>query len=127
MVSFVEAARFFFKLIRIIYIGGAIYFVCYGCYTTLLLVTEGNLIVKDEVKVLQKHKYPSVTFCYVFKEVKCKTCQNHRGVKHVWNMYYRHYIEKWKQSGMLYSGMRKMKWIRNFRPSHNNISFFFNN
>ena len=81
MTSLFEASRFFLKLIRLIYIAGSIYFVIYGCYTTLQSAKEGNLMVKDEVKVLQKHRYPSLTFCYVFKKVECENCQTQEGEK----------------------------------------------
>ena len=89
MISLFEAARFFLKLIRIFYIGGAVCFVLYGSYITLQSAKEGNLMVKDEVKVLQKHRYPSLTFCYVFKKVECENCQTQKGEKNIWSMYYR--------------------------------------
>ena len=56
-----------FKLIRVAYIGIAIYYVCYGYYTTILMAKEANLMVKDEVSVLEKYRYPSLTFCYLYK------------------------------------------------------------
>ena len=56
-----------FKLIRFAYIGIAIYYVCYGYYTTILMAKEANLMVKDEVSVLEKYRYPSLTFCYLYK------------------------------------------------------------
>ena len=56
-----------FKLIRVVYIGIAIYYVCYGYYTTILMAKEANLMVKDEVSVLKKYRYPSLTFCYLYK------------------------------------------------------------
>ena len=55
------------KSIRIVYIGIAIYYVCYGYYTTILMAKEANLMVKDEVSVLEKYRYPSLTFCYLYK------------------------------------------------------------
>ena len=55
------------KLIRVVYIGVAIYYVCYGYYTTILMAKEANLMVKDEVSVLKKYRYPSLTFCYLYK------------------------------------------------------------
>ena len=95
----IDAARILLKCIRLTYIGGAICFVCYGYYTTILLAKEGTLLVKDEVKILPKYRYPSVTFCYVFKDQICNTCPNPKGEKHVWFLYYQSNMEKWKHSG----------------------------
>ena len=83
----------------------AIIFVCYGYYTTILLANEGTLLVKDEIKVFKKYLYPSVSFCYKFKvphrttrkETSRKTPQE----KRIWMLYYRHYVEKWRNSGTL--------------------------
>ena len=76
------------KKIRIIYIAFAISFVCYGYYTTLMMAKEGYRYVQDEVSVKHKHRYPSITFCYVF---------NHNQ-KHVWTLYYLHLFEQWKRT-----------------------------
>ena len=75
--------------VRFLYIGVAICFVCFGYYETMLIAKQGNRHVKEEVTVLSKYRYPSITFCYVFKH----------GGKDVWSLYFRHFIEKWKQSG----------------------------
>ena len=97
--STIEAANILLKCIRLTYIGGAMCFVGYGYYTTILLAKEGTLLVKDEVKVMQKYRYPSVTFCYVFNGQMCNNCTNKKGTKHVWYLYYLHNMAKWKRSG----------------------------
>ena len=97
--STIGAANILLKCIRLTYIGGAMCFVGYGYYTTILLAKEGTLLVKDEVKVLPKYRYPSVTFCYVFKGHISNTYPNRKGDKHVWSLYYHHNLEKWKRSG----------------------------
>ena len=81
--------KFILKFVRFLYFGGAIYFVCFGYYETMLKAKEENRHVKEEVKVFSKHRYPSLTFCYVYKD----------GGKYVWKLYLRHLIENWKHSG----------------------------
>ena len=100
------------KAIRIIYIGAAIIFVGYTYYTTILLAKKQNLNIKEEVRVKSKYLYPSITFCYVFKnEEKSRSCNDakngtlylgkdeERG-KHVRWLYYLHYIKTWQESGI---------------------------
>ena len=77
------------KFGRFFYIGGALYFVCVGFYTTMLKVKENHVSIKEEIQVLPKYRYPSLTFCYVFKH----------GGKDVMEMFYQHLFDKWKQSG----------------------------
>ena len=79
------------KVVRVIYIGFAIFFVCFGYYKTLMMAKEGHRNVQDEVKVLHKHRFPSITFCYVFNDNK----------KYVWELYYLHLYQNWKKSGCL--------------------------
>ena len=81
-------------LIRSFYIGGAICFVGFGYYTTILKAKAGYRNVEEEVNVLPKYRYPSLTFCYVFKD-----SGKHNSGKYVWTLFYRHLIQKWKQSG----------------------------
>ena len=87
------------KIIRAVYIGCAVVFVCYGYYTTILLANEGTLLVKDEVKVLKKLLYPSVSFCYKFKGSYHNRSSDPTQAKKIWMLYYRHYVEKWRNSG----------------------------
>ena len=83
----------------------AIIFVCYGYYTTILLANEGTLLVKDEIKVFKKYLYPSVSFCYKFKvphrTTREETSRKAPQEKRIWMLYYRHYVEKWRNSGTL--------------------------
>ena len=100
--SMSDASGTLVKLIRLFYIGVALYYVSYGYYTTILLANEGNLKVKDEVSVLQRYRYPSLTFCYVFKSGKTgEADKSENGGKDVWMLYYRHLIEKWRKTGKL--------------------------
>ena len=105
--SKIDGLKLVLKSIRLIYIGGAICFLCFGYYTTILLGKEGHLNTKEEVKDLQKYRYPSITFCYVFKNSVKTTVQNsstqHNSAKFVWNLYYHHLYQKWKQSGNYHS------------------------
>ena len=99
-------------VIRIIYIVGALIFVGYTYYTTILLAKQQNLIIKEEVRAASKYLYPSITFCYVFKnDKKCSSCndvkngtlylgKDEKNGKHVRWLYYLHYIRKWKETGM---------------------------
>lgn len=87
------------KIIRSIYIVCAIVFVCYGYYTTILLANEKTLLVKDEVKVYKKFLYPSVSFCYKFKVPVRDKHSDTNQEKNVWMLYYRHHVERWKNSG----------------------------
>ena len=114
------------KFIRLVYIGVATYYVCYGYYTTILMAREANLMVKEEVTVLKKYRYPSLTFCYIYKHGfmgmmdditsdMIKLLQRHAryrrqtkdrpmiqkdfGGKNVWWVYHRHFNEKWKKAG----------------------------
>ena len=96
--SRIDVLKLALKLIRLFYIGVAIYYLCYGYYTTILLAKKGYLNVKEEVTVLEKYRYPSLTFCYVFKNKG-----EHNSGKYVWTLYYRHLITKWKQSGQYYA------------------------
>lgn len=77
------------KLGRFLYITGAIYFVCFGFYTTMLKVKDNQISIKEETQVLPKYRYPSLTFCFIFKH----------GGKDVMEMYYQQLFDKWKQSG----------------------------
>ena len=77
------------KFGRFLYIGGAFYFVCVGFYTTMLKVNENHVSIREEIQVLPKYRYPSLTFCYTFKH----------GGKDVMEMFYQHLFDKWKQSG----------------------------
>ena len=97
--------RVLLKLIRKIYIGFAIYLICHGYYETFLMVKEGNIVVRNEVRQLPKYRYPSLTFCYIYKDGVSREVQNRKGHKSVWWLYYRHYIDKWTKSGMcIYQG-----------------------
>lgn len=84
------------RIIRCLYIGFALYFVCFGYYTTVMMAKEGYRNVQEEVKVFEKLRYPSITFCYVFKENQ-ESMQT--STKYVWALYYRHLIKTWKDSG----------------------------
>ena len=100
------------KAIRIIYIGAAIIFVGYTYYTTILLAKKQNLNIKEEVRVKSKYLYPSITFCYVFKNDEQRKSSNNvkNGTlylgkdeehgKHVRWLYYLHYIKTWQESGI---------------------------
>ena len=88
------------KIIRTIYIAIAVAFVCYGYYTTILLANEGTLLVKDEVKVFKKYLYPSISFCYKFKVPHRPITSQPNQEKRIWLLYYRHYVQKWRNSGI---------------------------
>ena len=90
------------KIIRTFYIGIAVVFVCYGYYTTILLANEKTLLVKDEIKVFKTYLYPSVSFCYKFKVPHRATKYANNQEKRIWMLYYRHYVEKWRNSGTLF-------------------------
>ena len=87
------------KALRLMYIGGAIYFVSFGYYTTFLMAKARYRNVEEEVKVLEKYRYPSITFCYVFKHTQHDGSDTHDGGKYVWTLYYRHLIQQWMKSG----------------------------
>ena len=98
--SISDAIYCFARSIRIIYIAGAVFFVGYTYYTVILLAKTQNLNVKDEVSIQSKYLYPSITFCYVYKVKKCNFCNDvNNGRKHIWWVYYLHYVEAWKKSG----------------------------
>ena len=103
----VDAILCLARSIRIIYIAGAVFFVGYTYYTVILLAKTQNLNVKDEVSVQSKYLYPSITFCYVYKVKKCSFCNDvNNGRKHIWWVYYLHYVEAWKKSG------KKIKYVQ---------------
>ena len=77
------------KAIKIAYIILASCFVCHGFYKTMEKMKEGNILVRDQVYVLPKIKYPSVTFCYKYKH----------GSKKALETYASHFTQKWKASG----------------------------
>ena len=78
-----------YKYIRLFYLGGALCFVCFGFYNSMVKMKENRLSLKEEKIALPKYRYPSITFCYVFK--------NHN--KDVMEMYYQHLLKAWKKSG----------------------------
>ena len=92
--SRISVLKFVLKFVRLLYIGGAMYFLCFGYYTTIMMAKERYRNVKEEVEVLPKYRYPSLTFCYGFKD-----SGNHYSGKYVWKLYYRNLMKKWKQSG----------------------------
>ena len=77
------------KVINITYIVFASCLVCYGLYKSIERMKEGKVLVREEVRVLPKMKYPSVTFCYKYKHGRKEAMQTYRS----------HFIEKWKKSG----------------------------
>ena len=77
------------KVVRSIFILIAIFFVCRAFYKTLLKAKDGNILIKEEVRVAHRYKYPSITFCYKYKH----------GGKEVLRNYYPHLYKKWKQLG----------------------------
>ena len=91
-----DILKWVLNIIRCFYIGAAIYFVCFGYYTTVMMAKEGYRNVQEEVNVFQKLRYPSITFCYVFKDsdegMQTRT-------KYVWTLYYRYLVKTWKKSG----------------------------
>ena len=77
------------RLARIVYIAFAIYFVTFGYYKTLMVAKEGRRNLQEEVTVLEKYRYPSITFCNKFKH----------GQKNVWSLYYLNLLKRFIDSG----------------------------
>ena len=75
--------------IEIVYILFATGLLSYEFYEIMEKMNEGNILVKEEIRVLPKIKYPSVTFCYKYKH----------GTKLAIHTYNSHFTEKWKISG----------------------------
>ena len=75
--------------IEIVYIAFATGLLCHGFFETIDKMNEGNILVKEEVRVLPKIKYPSITFCYKYKH----------GTKLAIHTYNSHFTENWKRSG----------------------------
>ena len=75
--------------IEIVYILFATGLLSYGFIETIEKMNEGNILVKEEVRVLPKIKYPSVTFCYKYKH----------GTKVAIHTYNSHFAAKWKRLG----------------------------
>ena len=85
--------RLLAKAIRCAYIVFGTSLVCYGLLKTIEKVTEGNILVKEGVRVLANIKYPSVTFCYKYKH----------GSKDAEDTYNLYFAEEWKKSGKRYN------------------------
>ena len=77
------------RVVRGIFVLFAIFFVCRAFYKTLLKAQDGNVLIKEEVRVFHRYKYPSITFCYKYKH----------GGKEVLRNYYPRLYKKWKKSG----------------------------
>lgn len=77
------------KAIEIAYILFASCILCHVVYRTIEKMNEGNVLVKEEVRVLPKVKYPSVTFCYKYKH----------GTKFAIHTYNSHLAKNWLKSG----------------------------
>ena len=75
--------------IEIVYILFAMGLLSYEFCEIIEKMNEGNILVKEEVRVLPKIKYPSVTFCYKYKH----------GTKLAIHTYNYHFTENWKRSG----------------------------
>ena len=77
------------KCVRIAFLLFAALFVCYGFYNTMDKVKQGNVLMKEEVQILPKLTYPSVTFCYKYRH----------GTKDVMKNYQIYLLDKWKRTG----------------------------
>ena len=77
------------KAIKIVYILFASCLLCYGFYSTIQTLIDGNILVKEQVRVFPDIKYPSVTFCYKYRY----------GSKNAMQAYNLYFDEKWKKSG----------------------------
>ena len=77
------------RAIKIGYIIFASCLVCHAFYKAVKRMNAGNVLVKEEVRVLPKIKYPSVTFCYKYKH----------GSKEAIQTYKSYFSEEWKKSG----------------------------
>ena len=78
------------QILRNIYVIFGIMVVCYGFYNTMSKAKEGNILMSDQVHVLTKYIYPSVTFCYKFKHGSKSAIEN----------YYPYIYEQGKTSGI---------------------------
>ena len=75
-----------FKAGRILYLGFAICYVCYGFRSTMLKMIRGTTIVSSYEADKSKYRYPSVTICSEFKN----------GGKDVVSLLW---LKKWKSLG----------------------------
>ena len=55
------------NFIRLIYLVTATVIVGNGFYNSYNKMKEANVLVKEEIHVLDKMRYPSITFCYKYK------------------------------------------------------------
>ena len=84
------------KLIRGAFLIFGVGFVAYGFYRTMHKVSQRNILIREEVVVKEKYTYPSITFCYKYKN----------GGKDVFRNYYPPLYDKWKKSGMVYQSIK---------------------
>ena len=84
------------KLIRGGFLIFGVGFVVYGFYRTMHKVSQRNILIREEVVVKEKYTYPSITFCYKYKN----------GGKDVFRNYYPPLYDKWKKSGMVYQSIK---------------------
>ena len=85
----IKVFRLIGKVVKIVYLIFAVCFLCHGFYKTVNKLIDGNVLLKEEIEVLQKVKYPSITFCYKYKH----------GSKDAIHTYNWHFFDKWKKSG----------------------------
>ena len=85
----IKYSKFMALGIKIVYVMFAVCFVSQSFYKIVENMSEGNVLVKEELRVLPKIRYPSLTFCYKYVH----------GSKHAIQTYNSYFIEKWKGSG----------------------------
>ena len=76
------------QFVQRIYIVLASFVVCVSYYKTLEKAYTRQILVKEQVNVMPKIMYPSLTFCYKYKY----------GNKEVIQAYNSYFEEKWKTS-----------------------------
>ena len=112
-----NCSRIIPKVVRSIFVLIALSFFCRAFHQTMIKAKQGNILIKEEVRVFPRYTYPSITFCYKYKH----------GSKDALRNYDPYLYERWKISGnsSFLKASRISKMLRSLFDSAN-ITMFWN-